>query len=149
MTTMATHIAARLQQDATVTSLCASRVYDHDVRKAGPEAQVVEGPFGFTTPYIVVDDSGGLRAPFGPTSAYQDRIRVWIFAENSTTGRSAIEQLTARVLARLHRWQEANTKALVSFADRTGFVADPPPHTGAMDVLTFAVAGVYVGLTTS
>ena len=150
MTTMATHIAARLAQDTTIASLCSTRVYEYDIRLDGPDAHPeITGPYGFTLPYIVVDDSGGTQALFGPTSGYIDQPRVWIFAENSTSGRSAIEQVADRARFRLHRWQETNTKALLKYASRTGFQADPPPGTGAMDVLTFSVAGIYTGLTTS
>jgi hypothetical protein len=149
MATMASHVAARLVQDTQIVSYTGSRVYAHDIRLDGPDAHPeIVGPYGFLQPHIVVDDAGGGAAPFGPSAAYQDIIHVWIFAESGTTGRTAIEALTARVLVRLHRWQEANTKALLMFATRTGYVADPSPATGAQERLTFSVAGVIAGVST-
>ena len=149
MTTMASHIATRLQADATVTSICADRVFGHDIRLDGPNAPDVEDANGFLEPHIIVDDVGGLRPPLGPTSAYQDRVSVYLVAESDATGRAAIETLATRCMALLHRWQEPTTKAVISYADRPGYIADPPPGTGAIFVLTFAVAGIYAGLTTS
>ena len=150
MTTMATHIAGRLAQDATINSVATGGVYDYDIRRDGPEAHPeVTGPYGFLLPHIIVDDVGGTRAVLGPTSGYQDRVSVYLIAEASVNGRASIETLAQRVLVRLHLWQEVNTKAAISYADRTGYVADPPPATGAMEVMTFVVAGVFAGLTTS
>lgn len=146
---MASHVAARLVQDTQVASYTANRVYGWDIRLDGPDAHPeVTGPHGFLQPHIVVDDAGGGAATFGPSGAFDDLIHVWIFAEASTTGRTAIEALTARVLVRLHRWQEANTKALLMFATRTGYVADPPPGTGAQERLTFSVSGMIQGVST-
>jgi hypothetical protein len=147
MTTMTANVAARLVQDTQIASYVSSRVYSHDIRLDGPESHPeIRGPYGFVLPHIVVDDGGGLKPPFGPPIATLDTIRIWIFAENSSTGRTAIDELYKRVLVRLHRWQEANTKASLFFANRTGFVADPPPGTGAMESMTFTAAGMMIGV---
>ena len=149
MTTMAGHVAARLVQDTQIVSYVADRVFAWDIRADGPDAHPeTRGPFGFLVPHIVVDDQGGTRSPFGAQGTYQDAIGVWVFAEHSVTGRAAIEALTARILIRLHRWQEANTKAQLFFANRTGFIADPPPATGAQEQLRFTVAGTFAGVAT-
>lgn len=149
MATMASHVAARLIQDTEIVSYTSDRVYAYDIRADGPDAHPeVYGPYGFTQPTICVDDAGGIAPPFAPSGTYVDRLTIWIFAENSATGRTAMDQLAARIWIRLHRWQEANTKALLLYADRTGFVADPSPFTGAMEQLTFRAAGTLAGVST-
>jgi hypothetical protein len=147
MTTMTANVAARLVQDTQIASYVSSRVYSHDIRLDGPESHPeVRGPYGFVLPHIVVDDGGGLKSPFSPPGSFLDTIRIWIFAENSSTGRTAIDELMKRVRVRLDRWQEANTKGLLLFSNRTGFVADPPPGTGAMESMTFTAAGMMLGV---
>ena len=145
--TLATNVAARLVQDTQIASYTSNRVYDHDIRLDGPDAHPeVRGPYGFVLPHIVVDDGGGIKPPFGPPVALLDTMRIWVFAENSTTGRTAIEELTNRVYIRLHRWQDANTKAVLMFANRVGVVADPPPGTGALESLTYSAARTMLGV---
>jgi hypothetical protein len=148
MTTMATHVAARLVQDGTIASLCSTRVYDHDIRLDGPDAHPeITGPYGFLLPHIIVDDRGRLHPPFGLHVSLLGQMGVVIIAESSTSGRTALEQLWDRVYLRLHGWQEANTKARFTFdIDSTGYAADPPPDTGAQHVMTFSYAEILAGV---
>jgi len=147
MAATATLIRDYLLQDATITALTATRIYDRDVRTAGPDTPSTfpYADSGVPLTHLIVDDSGGTAAPLGPSGAYQDQVRVWIIGPNTATGRGEVELLTQRVRVRLHRWQEGTSRVFATYASRTGFVADPPPHLGVMDVLTFAVAGLTVG----
>jgi hypothetical protein len=148
MATIATHVKTYLLLDGPVASIVANRVYDTDVRIAGPNATVptYRTANGFTLSHIIVDDTGGLAAPFGPSGSFIDRLAVYIITPATTTGRAEMETLRNRLMVKLHRWQEANTKALLSYADRTGYQMDPPPMNAGMDVLTFSVAGIAIGV---
>jgi hypothetical protein len=148
MVTLATRVKTYLLTDTTIVSAVSDRIYDREIRGAGPDAPSVLGPSGYTLTHVIIDDAGGGSAPFGPSGAFNDRLNVWILAENSTTGRSQIEALTARIIVKLHRWFEVNGKQQVFFADRTGFVPDPLPDTGAQERLTFSVAGTFAGVAT-
>lgn len=148
MTTMASYVKTYLSQDPQITSHTSDRIYDYDVRTAG--AGESSPPFrsasGETLIAVIVDDTGGIKAPFGPANAYQDRLDVVIVVPNTVAGRSAYELLRARILVKLVGWQEVNTKAGFTFANRTGFRVDEPPRNGAIDVLTFTVAGTLIGV---
>lgn len=148
MSTMTELIAAYLLQDATITAHTSTRIYSRDIRTAGPDTP---SPFPYSSTgvpevHLIVDDAGGIAPPFGPSGSYQDQVRVVVIVPNTTAGRSSLDALVQRVKVRLHRWQESSTRALMTFASRTGFVADPPPHLGVQDVLTFSVAGTAIGV---
>ncbi|MDQ3541385.1 MAG: hypothetical protein M3440_11920 [Chloroflexota bacterium] len=146
MTTLATHIRNILLQDAVVVSNVADRVFDFDIRLAGPDAVSPRGPAGFLATHIIVDDAGGVAAPLAASGAYLDRVVITIIAEGSATGRQQIEILAQRLRVLLHRWQEPNSKAFLAYSDRSGISPDPPPGTGALERLTFGIAGVTVGI---
>jgi hypothetical protein len=149
MTTMAAHVAAFLLQDATITSYTSTRVYSYDIRLDGPDAHPeTKGPYGFQLPTIIVDDRGGLTSPLAPSGTFEDNLAAVIVTAGSATERVKMEALTLRVIQKLHRWREQNTKASLFFANRTGLVADPPPATGAIDTVTFTVAGSFIGVST-
>jgi hypothetical protein len=144
--TLAANIRTILLQDTTIVSFTSDRIYDREIRGAGPDAPVVHDNNGYPLTHLIIDDAGGTAAPLGPSGAYNDRLNVWIIANNTATGRAQIATLTARLIVILHRWQEPNSRAHLTYADRTGFVPDPTPDTGAQERLTFSVAGMIPGV---
>jgi len=115
------------------------------VRNAGPDAYPESKTrAGYWLPTLAVDDGGGVAAPFGPSGAYQDRLTVWAFGEHNR--RLDIAVLIARAWVLLHGWQDTDSRALLRMGDRLGYQPDPPPDTGGMDRITFAVNGVAIGV---
>lgn len=151
MNLLTTYLKQYLAQDTTITSYTSTRIYEREIRGAGPEAADIYGPNGYVLPTIILNDVGGTGAPLGPQGAYNDRLEVTVIAQNSsdaTKGRPALNALTTRLVQKLHRYQDPTLKAYLTIADRTGFVPDPSPETGAQERLTFAVAGTYAGVAT-
>ncbi len=147
MTTLADRVVTILKADSVIAATFAGRAYPEDVRIAGPGAYPeAKTRAGYWLPTLAVDDGGGVAAPFGPSGAYQDRLTIWAFAEGTTAGRAAIATGLARVAVLLHRWQDTDSRALLVFGDRLGYQPDPPPDTGGMDRITFAVNGVAIGV---
>lgn len=147
MTTLADRVVTLLKADSVLAATFAARFYPEDIRMAGPDAyRDAWTDTGYWLPTLAVDDGGGVAAPLGPSGAYQDRLTVWAFAEGSAEGRAAIATGLARVAVLLHRWQDPQTRALLAFGDRLGYQPDPPPDTGGMDRISFAVNGIAVGV---
>jgi len=144
MTTLADRVVTLLKADSAITAICGQRVFPEDVRNAGPDAYPESKTrAGYWLPTLAVDDGGGVAAPFGPSGAYQDRLTVWAFSERWE--RYRVAELTARVTVLLHGWQDTDSRALLRMGDRLGYQPDPPPDTGGMDRITFAVNGVVLG----
>ncbi len=142
--TLADRVVTLLKADSVIAATFAGRAYPEDVRIAGPNAYPeARTPAGYWLPTLAVDDGGGVAAPFGPSGAYQDRLTVWAFGEHNR--RPDIALLMNRVRVLLHRWQDTDSRALLVVSDRLGYQPDPPPDTGGMDRITFAVNGVVVG----
>ena len=142
--TLADRVVTLLKADSAITAICGQRVYPEDVRMAGPDAYPeAKTRAGYWLPTLAVDDGGGVAAPFGPSGAYQDRLTVWAFGEHNR--RLDIAVLIARVWVLLHGWQDTDSRALLRMGDRLGYQPDPPPDTGGMDRITFAVNGVVLG----
>ena len=148
MSALATRVVAALGVDATVVALASARVFDRDIRQAGPGAITnVWDANGFLLgPTISVDDQGGTRNPFGPPGAYDDRLAVWLMADGTPEGRAALDALTGRVIVLLSNWQDPVTRAYLTFANRLGQRDDPPPDTGVIDQIVFRVGGMFFGI---
>lgn len=142
--TLSDRVVTLLTNDATVATLATGGVYPEDIRLAGPAAYPLTREKGFWRPTVCVDDAGGVAAPLGPSGSYADRLVVWVFGESSDRG--VIDQLAQRVIALLHRWQDGTTRAFLVYGSRTGYQPDPAPATGALDSITFGVAGIALGI---
>jgi len=143
---LATRVADALKADSTIVALTSVRVFDRDIRQAGPGAVTnVWDVTGFLLgPTISVDDQGGTRPPFAPPGAYDDRLAVWLMADGTPEGRAALDALTGRVIVLLRTWQDPVTRAYLTFANRLGQRDDPPPDTGVIDQIVFRVGGMFI-----
>lgn len=133
-------IVAVLRADATLMALAPGGVYDHDIRRSNESLPVDSN--GDVLPLVMVDDAGGGRDPFGASGMFSDRVMFWVFAPLSRPGQVAIEAITARLLAILHRWRDPETGTMLFQGDRLGVQATDAPDSSYMDRLTLKVAGV-------
>lgn len=146
MSALATRVVAVLEADATTVALTADRVFDRDIRQAGPGSVTnVWDVNGFLLgPTISVDDQGGTRPPFAPPGAYDDRLAVWLMADGTPEGRAALDALAGRVTVLLSNWQDPVTRAYLTYQRRVGQQHDPPPDTGVIDGVIFRVGGIFL-----
>lgn len=136
-------IVAALRADAALMAIALGGVHDRDLRRT-EQTLPLDGN-GNLWPLVMVDDAGGGRDPFGASGMFSDRVMIWIFAPLSRAGRIAIEAMTARVLALLHRWRDSETGTTLFQGDRLGIQTTDAPDSSYMDRLTLKVAGVNTG----
>ena len=148
MSTLTQRIVDALKPDGTIQFHCAQRVYPFDIRTAGPQARTgTTDENGYQLPTICVDDQGSLRNPLAPSGTAEGVVAIWILAEReygAANGAEVIDALVDRIIAILHRWQDATTKTYLTFAGRLGQQYDPAPGSGMLDRLDFKAASVLM-----
>ena len=135
-------IVAALRVDPVMVTLATGGVHDHDIRRTG--GTFATSAYGDILPSVIVDDQGGGRDAFSRASGlFSDRVGLWFFAPMNRSGRVAIEAMTVRALAVLHRWQDPATGTVVMQGDRLGVQVTDSPDQSYMDRLTLKCQGVH------
>lgn len=143
-----TAIASHLAEDSGILAIAGSRIYDYDIRRAGPRAvQAAFSGDGDIQPAIMVADAGGGRDSFSRSDAvFSDRAYIWFFAPPTANGRDQVDTLVNLVQLRLRHWQHPASGVIVTLGERIGCQLTEAPRMSYMDRLVLRVQGVIAGV---
>lgn len=112
---IATSVASWLKTDLVIASIAADRVFDYDVRTVGwnREPGTIDPITGDLRPSIVVTGQDGVQSVYGTRKVMPGALIIYAFAAESTGGRSAVDQLSERIMAVMSGWQDPTTGAVI------------------------------------
>lgn len=140
---IATSVASKLKSDPIIASFAADRVFDYDVRTVGwnREPGTIDPTTGDLRPSIVVAGQDGVQSVYGTRKVMPGQLVVYVFAAESTGGRTVVDQLSEQVMAVMSSWQDPITGAMIQIDSfPTGPRADGDG--GYMERISLAVARV-------